>query len=105
MESKLNYWINKLIILLMKSTFFSAIKYYINGGGHYGRVEVSIEKQRGTICDASWDNKDASVLCREKGYSEGVAVPGAAYGQGSGRKALSVLLHLLLCVTEKRTSF
>lgn len=61
-------------------------------------MEVSIEKQRGTICDASWDNKDASVLCREKGYSEGVAVPGAAYGQGSGRKAFCVLLHLLLCV-------
>lgn len=50
---------------------------------------MSIEKQRGTICDASWDNKDASVLCREKGFSEGVAVPGAAYGQGTGNSTTS----------------
>ncbi|XP_061172170.1 deleted in malignant brain tumors 1 protein-like [Saccostrea echinata] len=71
-------------VLCFNDTGDSAIKYYIAGGVHYGRVEVSIEKQRGTICDASWDNKDASVLCREKGFSEGVAVPGAAYGQGTG---------------------
>lgn len=98
MEFKLNYWINKLIILLMKSIFFLVIKYYINGGGYYGRVEVFIEKQRGIICDVFWDNKDVFVLCREKGYSEGVVVFGVVYGQGLGRKVFSVFLYLLLCV-------
>lgn len=98
MEFKLNYWINKLIILLMKSIFFLVIKYYINGGGYYGRVEVFIEKQCGIICDVFWDNKDVFVLCREKGYSEGVVVLGVVYGQGLGRKVFRDFLYLLLCV-------
>ncbi|KAK3097126.1 hypothetical protein FSP39_006614 [Pinctada imbricata] len=63
----------------------SGIEYSIAGGGdHYGRVEVSIGGKVGTVCDASWDNKDASVLCRQMNFSEGVALPGAAYGQGKG---------------------
>ena len=40
------------------------------GGHYYGRIEICIGGVWDTICrDSFWDNNDASVICRQLGFS------------------------------------
>ncbi|VDI15470.1 Hypothetical predicted protein, partial [Mytilus galloprovincialis] len=54
---------------------------------HEGRVEIFYNNEWGTICDDSWDNNDAQVVCRMLGKKSNgaIAKQSAYYGAGSGQ--------------------
>ncbi|XP_068923855.1 macrophage receptor MARCO [Petaurus breviceps papuanus] len=58
------------------------IQVRIPGGRSRGRAEVFYNGVWGTICDDSWDDRDATVFCRMLGYRRGTAV--SSEGGGSG---------------------
>lgn len=57
-----------------------------DGDGTFGRVEVFLAgpNEWGTICDDYWDDRDATVVCRQLGFATGIAKKQGNFGRGSG---------------------
>ena len=43
--------------------------YYGKNGLRVGRVEVCVNQTYGTVCNTGWDDRDATVVCSQLGYS------------------------------------
>ncbi|WAR22275.1 DMBT1-like protein, partial [Mya arenaria] len=68
-----------------------------NSSSLQGRVEIYLNNKWGTICDDSFDNEDAQVVCRMLGLpSSGAVAKGNAYF-GQGLSSMPILLDDLGC--------
>lgn len=66
----------------------------VNGPNPWqGRVEVFYARGWGTVCDDSWDDMDARVVCAQLGYTGGIALVDLEYGKGTG----TILLDDVSC--------
>ncbi|KAK3097845.1 hypothetical protein FSP39_013751, partial [Pinctada imbricata] len=72
----------------------------VGGWGPYeGRVEVFYNNEWRTVCDDSFDQKEARVICNQLGYyGNATAKSDAFFGEGAGK----ILLDDLQCTGSER---
>ena len=73
-------------------------------GPQYGRGRIEVRKPGenwGTVCDNSFDDKEASVICKMLGFRWGKAKTSAHFGEGSG----SIWMDDLNCTGDEQSIF
>ncbi len=57
----------------------------VNGNSdNEGRLEVFHDGEWGSVCDGNFTNVEAQVVCRQLGYTSGMALQNAPFGRGVG---------------------
>ncbi|KAH3690275.1 hypothetical protein DPMN_192154 [Dreissena polymorpha] len=78
----------------------------VNGSTSYeGRIELSIDNgvTWGTVCDDSFDERDAAVVCNMLGYGRTGATAKSSAFFGAGQSTQSILLSNLACNGHENT--
>ena len=69
---------------------------------YWGRVEVKVDQEWGTVCDDGFDIDDANVFCRYLGFHKATGVYSrAVLGEGSG----PIILTKLKCKGDEISPF
>lgn len=77
-------WLNQLRAVYLFFCLAGDVRLVDGPNAYSGRVEIYYAFEWGTICDISFNDDAAAVVCRQLGYTGGVAYSNAYYGQGSG---------------------
>lgn len=78
---------NIIILIIYYFIYYLLVPIRLAGSSnaYEGRVEILVGGAWGTVCDDFWDDTDASVVCRELGFSS-----------GENQETINILLLLLL---------